>query len=43
MNEVLQDTTWVKPFVHDLFSKDSKEADAIMAGKMVHILQFLSF
>lgn len=37
MNEVLQDTTWVKPFVHDLFSKDSKEADAIMAGKMVHM------
>ncbi|MGM9669841.1 MAG: hypothetical protein ACI3VZ_08835, partial [Faecousia sp.] len=31
------DTSWVKPFIHDLFSKDSKDADAIMAGKMVHM------
>lgn len=31
------DTSWVKPFIHDLFSKDSKDADAIMAKKMVHM------
>ena len=37
MNEVLRDTDWVKPFIHDLFSKDSKDADTIMAGKMVHM------
>lgn len=37
MNEVLRDTDWVKPFIHDLFLKDSKDADTIMAGKMVHM------
>lgn len=31
------DTSWVKPFIHDLFFADSKDADTIMAGKMVHM------
>ena len=25
------DISWVKPFIHDLFSRDSKDADSIMA------------
>lgn len=31
------DTSWVKPFIHDLFFGDSKDADTFMAGKMVHM------
>lgn len=31
------DTSWVKPFIHDLFSRDSRDADAIMADKMLHM------
>lgn len=31
------DTSWVKPFIHDLFFRASKDAETIMAGKMVHM------
>lgn len=37
MEELRLDTSWVKPFIHDLFSGDSKDADEIIAGKMVHM------
>lgn len=37
MEELRLDTSWVKPFIHDLFSRDSKDADIIMASKMIHM------
>lgn len=35
-NEIL-DTTWVKPFIHNIFFCDSKEADSFMAKKMPYM------
>ena len=37
MEELRLDNSWVKPFIHDLFSRDSKDADIIMASKMIHM------
>ena len=34
MDYELTDTSWVKDFIHNVFSSSSKDADAIMAKKM---------
>ena len=35
-DEIL-DTSWVKPFIHNIFFGDSKDADSFMERKMSHI------
>ena len=35
-DEIL-DTSWVKPFIHNIFFGDSKDADSFMAKKMPYM------
>lgn len=37
MNNETTDNSWVKPFIHNMFSGDSKKSDIFMAEKMKHL------
>jgi len=37
MTDDMLDTSWVRPFIHNLFSGDSNKADKYMSEKMKYI------
>ena len=43
MDEQMQDTSWVKGFLHNLFSGKSEDAEKYMAEKMRQSKKFTGF